>query len=446
MLRINVNETTRGLVFKHGRKRYPLDWPAGVWKKCPKAFREVLADHLAHLLTMDVPLVAPAEGVTLNRTRPAFWQLFRTLALGSIPQAVEVYPPSTAEVLERFRRTRYVFANDLPEPPPRSSRRMRPRAVVLFSAGKDSLASLGLARELGLDPIPVYIDDTVSPSENRIKKAHLRKLAAMGMKPQLVTNRVEQLNDFETWTGDESCLGYMHMVTGFALIALPVAVAHRAQYIVLGNQQNMNFGFLNKDGYWTWPSFDQTLYWMKQQDAMVRVLSGGATGVVSVIEPLTNIAIMRVLFHEYPEIAKYLVSCDSLDASDEPRWCHNCNKCARLQLLIRAAGADPARVGFHHDLLELRHKRLYRLFDGRNVDHYEQSAEARDEQLLAFFMAWQNGTSGPLMVQFERDLLAEAMEREDELQRRFFTFYRPGSIPDRLRRRVLTFYEREFLT
>ncbi|MEW6358529.1 MAG: hypothetical protein AB1696_19500 [Planctomycetota bacterium] len=442
---LSFKETARGLKLTCKGGTYCLDYPAKIWKAYPRAAKDVLVDNLAHLLTITMPLVSGDETVRYNTAVPVFKPAYDSMVIEGIPGAVEPYPEDTAETIRRFLNINYIFESNEAKHPTMKGM-SRERAVVAISCGKDSLLSLAVCDELGLDPVPVYINDTVSPAENRIKLKFMRMLAKeFGFDLQVVTNEIEQINDFETWNKDETCLGYMHMMTGFGLVLLPFAHYYKARYIVLGNQQNMNFGFLNKDGYWTWPAFDQTHYWTKRQDTMVRVLTGGGTHVVSVIEPLTNIAIMRVLMHEYPEFAKYLVSCDSLDASDEKRWCHNCSKCARLQMFIRAAGGDIRHVGFRHDMLQKKHRRFYCLFSGSAVDHYERSAESRDEQLLAFFMAWQNGASGPLMAEFEKEFLAEAMEREDELQKRFFTFYDPIAIPDRLRQRVLNFYEREFL-
>ena len=111
-------------------------------------------------------------------------------------------------------------------------------------------------------------------------------------------------------------------------------------------------------------------------------------------------------------------------------------------MMIRAVGADPSQVGFHNRLLRTKHKKLYRLFDGRAVDGYERSDEARDEQLLAFLAAWRGGTRGPLMSYFEADFLPEAAAREDDLRSKFLGLYEPMTVPQRLRKRVLTLYER----
>ena len=441
ILRVNVTETADGLLFRHARKQYPLTWPTGVWRKLPKGFREVLTDHLALLLTHDLPLVAGADGVELNRPRPLFSRAFRIVTLGSIPQAVESYDESTDEVIARYRSTEYRFSDDTPRRPPAKKWKTRPRAVVPFSSGKDSLASLGLAREMGLEPIGVYIDDTVSPSENRIKRKHLERLAAMGCPTQLVVNRVEQLNDFANWSGEETMLGYMHMMTGFTFIALPIARAFNARYIVLGNQQNMNFPFRNKDGYLTYPSFDQTSAWTSHLDSMMQVLTTGSVRVFSLIEPLTNIAIMKLLFERYPDLAELLVCCDSLDASAEPRWCQECSKCARLALMMRAFGVDPADVGISRDMLGEAHADCYALFAGTKTDNYERSDEAREEQMLAFLLADEKGAQGELMTRFRREFGARARHLHDRLIAKFMKPYPLGTVPTDLRQpltRILT--------
>ena len=310
-------QTAHGLHLTCGERRLGLRYPAPIWRAYPRAAKDVLTDNLAHLLTINMPLVSGAEAVRYNTAAPIFKPLFDNMVVGGIPGAVESYADSTPERIRQFLNVRYVFESDEPKRPAPPKADTRERAVVALSCGKDSLLSLAVCRELGLDPVPVYINDTVSPTENKLKLRLARRIAKeLGLDLQIVTNAIEQINDFDTWGEDEGCLGYMHMVTGFCLVLLPIARYFRARYIVLGNQQNMNFGFTNKDGYRTWPSFDQTSWWTKQQDAMVRRLSGGATQVMSVIEPLTNIGIMRLLFRRYQGFAKYLVSCDSLDASD----------------------------------------------------------------------------------------------------------------------------------
>ena len=435
MIRLKVSETSRGLVFVHGRARYPIDWPAGVWKKLPASFRAVLTDNLAHLLTIDLPFVRDASGVELNRRRPCFWAQYRTMVMGGVPQAVETCADRTTKTLERFRTFRYEFAGDVPRPLSSQAWPARERAVVLFSSGKDSLATLGLAREMGLDPVPVYVDDTVSPAENRLKRERVEELRAMGLPAQIVTNRVEQLDGPALRRGKECGFGRLHRMTALTLLALPVARAVEARFIALGCEQDMNFSFANKDGFLTYPSFDRTSGWVLQLDLLTRTLTGGAVRTMSLVEPLTGFAVMKVLLGRYPDLATLMVSCESLDASSKARGCGSCPKCARATLAMLALGADPASVGLPRSMMDARDGRYYAVFDGRETDTLDRSAEAKEQQELAFHLAIDLGLKGPLARRFS----ARCQDRlcRDDLLSKHLALFPAGTVPSDLRERLL---------
>jgi len=395
-----------------------------------------MMDNAAHLFTINAPLVSGIRRVSYNTARPLFKPLFDRMVLKGIPHSVDDYAESTDEVIRQFLSTEYVFDSPVEKmPPAKSVKRPRSRAVVAFSSGKDSLLSLALARELGLDPVAVYVNDTVSPSENSFKLARIRSLGRETDVPFVVVrNELERLNDFETWSMPETCVGYTHMMTGFCFVSLPVAHARGAGFIVLGNQRNMEFGYVNKDGYATYPSYDQTQAWMRTQREMVELMSAGSASVTSLIAPLTNIAIMRILHNRYPEFAKHQVSCDSLNASDEPRWCHECSKCARLSIMMLSTGASPKSVGMRKSMLGKGSERFYAVFGGSGVDCYEQSRQSVDEQKFAFYLAYRNGARGYLIDRFRRRFLDEVRSREDELHRMFFSFNDMSIVPSFLRR------------
>ena len=313
MIKLGVKETVRGLLFRQGRKRCELAWPRGMWRKLPARFREVLGDHLAHLLTIDLPLAAGAEGVEINRARPCFWGEFNTLMLGSIPQAAGTRPRSTTRVLKAFRGIHYRFTTDVPKVPPRRTWKTKPRAVVLFSEDKGSVASLGLARDMGLDPVAVYVDDTVSPGERRIQRSRLEMLKRMGIPAEVVTNEVERLIEPGGRKRGGVRLGPMHRVTASVFLALPVAHALGARYIILGNPQAVNLPFVNQEGFYTYPCFDRTSSWTMQMDGMMRMLTGGGVRVLSLVEPLTLAAVTKLILSHYPQFLDLILSPDCLD-------------------------------------------------------------------------------------------------------------------------------------
>jgi hypothetical protein len=444
-LQISFESNRNGLIATLNNRRFILVYPNDFWETFPAEAKGALVDNIAHLLTINMPLIAGANKVRYNTAPPIFKPFFNTVVEKSIPHSVEDYDVSTQQTLKQFAEIEYEFSGK-PEKKFSFNKKLEfyERSVNPLSFGKDSLTSTAVCAEIGLDPIAIYINDTVSPNENELKLARVNKFTKeFGIKMDVVRNELERLNDFELWHKDETMLGYTHMVTGFCLIALPFVHKVGAKYIVLGNQQDMNFGFKNKDGFQTYPSYDQTSEWMIQQDMMVRGATEDQAGVMSVIEPITNIALTKILHVRYKDFGKYQVSCDSLDASDEERWCHDCNKCARNVLFMKAFDIDPSHVGLRNLLLDRKNKRLFSLFKGGEMDCYEKSGEARDQQLLGFLLAYKNRSHGKLIDLFKRDFLEEAKEREEELRKTFFRIYKSKTMPKNIERSVASIYKEE---
>ena len=110
---------------------------------------------------------------------------------------------------------------------------------------------------------------------------------------------------------------------------------------------------------------------------------------------------------------------------------------------MRAFDIDPNRVGLRNTLLDKANRRLFCLFGGEEIDCYEKSKEARDQQLLAFLMAHQNGERGPLLELFKKKFLEEAQERENELRKTFFKIYKSKTMPKRIARLTSSIYKEE---
>ena len=441
-IKLRTSILRNGLRIKHGKKCYDLVYPPRIWAAYPDNNTRLLVDNLAYLLTITLPLVSPFRKIIYNTSKPFFEKYFKRFVLEGIPSATHDYNQYTEEFIDRFLDTQIIFKdNNVKEPVYKGE--LGSNSIVPLSCGKDSLLTLAVAKEAGMSPVAVYIIDTVSPSENKIKVKHARKLCKeQGIKLVFLKNNIEKLNDFETWSTMETCLGYMHMIYGFCFISLPLLHYFKADKLILGNQKDMDFSFINKEGVMTWPAPDQTTRATKEQDWMIKKMTRNQAGVYSIIRPLTNIAITRILHHRYPDFAKYQVSCDCLDACDEERWCHNCNKCARLSLFTHAIGKSPDVVGFKKNMLGKKHEKHYALFQGKEVDHYEQSIEARDQQLLAFLLAYKAGVKGYLINKFRKEYLREAEQREEELRRKFFTVY-PARMPSEFRKKILSIYKEE---
>ena len=362
---LRASNIPNGLRLSYRKKNFDLVYPSKVWGSYPRNSKQVLIDNLTYLLTINVPLVSYFRKITYNTSKPFFEKQFKSIVLKGIPSASSDYDQHTKELVERFLSTKVEFKDDKVKKP-FWDKEMGEKTIIPLSCGKDSLLTLAVAKEAGLNPIAVYIIDTVSPSENNIKIKHAKKLCKeQGIPLVFLKNSIEQLNDFETWDTMETCVGYMHMITGFCFISLPLLHYYDANKILIGNQKDMDFHFINTEDILTWPAPDQTSRATREQHKMIQKMTEGRAGVYSIIRPLTNIAITKILHHRYPDFAKYQVSCDCLDACDETRWCHECNKCARLSLFTHAVERNPRKLGFKHDLLDKKHEKQYALFKGK---------------------------------------------------------------------------------
>jgi hypothetical protein len=106
-----------------------------------------------------------------------------------------------------------------------------------------------------------------------------------------------------------------------------------------------------------------------------------------------------------------------------------------------ASGADPEKVGFHSSLLQRGNEKLFSLFRGKEVDCYERSPQARDQQLFCFCLAHKRGVGGGVMKSFERRHLAEARRRFGALCRDFFKIRPSASQPAPVYRKVRKIFE-----
>ena len=101
-MRIDCRANEKGLTLKFKNKKFSLVYPKKIWQKFPKDVKGVLTDNLAHLLTIDIPLVAGVERLKLNTSSPLFKDFFHTLVLNSIPGAVEDYDIGTNNIIKQF--------------------------------------------------------------------------------------------------------------------------------------------------------------------------------------------------------------------------------------------------------------------------------------------------------------------------------------------------------
>jgi hypothetical protein len=435
---IDVKKTEHGLTIFFRGKKYNLFFPKNKWSALPARLMDFFTQEFSFVSTATMPLISEIDNLHYNTPQPLFEDDIKEIILHQIPGVADDYDLDTQQTIHRFKNIQYSFTGTSNID---AEANAHDGAILLLSCGKDSLLTLGFAKEIDLDVTSIHINDTTTPYENRVSLETIKKIAKnLDIKIEIVTNNIEKLNDFEEWNKPPTCLGYSHMITGFCFLALPF-LHNNGSMILLGNQQNMNFSFRTKQDYVGYASYDQTTTARHQQEKMLKHLNKQYR-VMSLVESLTDIAEIKILFSRYPELAKYQFSCNCLYGSNQKRWCRACNKCARLSLFMLAHGIDLRNVGMR-SILSRRFMSYYTLFGANSeIDRYDKSTEARDQQLLAFYMAYKNGAKGQLIDLFIRKFLLEAVAREDELRKKFFKIYKTD-LPNILQKKLYLILKEE---
>ena len=117
-----------------------------------------------------------------------------------------------------------------------------------------------------------------------------------------------------------------------------------------------------------------------------------------------------------------------------------------MYIFMMALGINPQKVGFTEKMLSIRKKSLFAVFSGQNHvkdSAYDQSAAARDEQLLAFRLAYRRNVKGELMDEYKKLYQAEGKEREEELRQKYFGIHTTTTLTYELKKPLLRIFEDE---
>ena len=108
-----------------------------------------------------------------------------------------------------------------------------------------------------------------------------------------------------------------------------------------------------------------------------------------------------------------------------------------------AFNKNPKKIGLRKTFLSKKDRKFYSLFNTRMKDSYERIKQRTDQQLLAFYLAYKNNTKGYLIDLFKKHFLKQAIEREDELYKKYLTLQPSKTIPNKLKKQVLSIYKEE---
>jgi len=444
---IKSNFSQKGIRLEVGDVPFEIIYPENYWLKFPNFFKKILSENLAFASTFHLPYLLNINSLNYRMPRPITESLFFkgfVLSLPSIALMKVKTGGKTSDLLKKFFAINFRFDGESNVSTPNSlGRQITKTAVLPFTFGKDSLLTYSLCKELGIKSIPVFVKEPLP--ESRQENYHKEKSAKEFLKEFkekviFLDNEAGKLREDGGWYGWELQL------TQYALLMLPIVFANKSHYLFFSNEQSCNEEFLDEEGFWCNPVFEQSAEWLMKINKVIKEMGVENLRVSSLIEPLHELAIVKVLHSRYPEIAKYQSSC----FAEKPeakfnRWCGNCSKCARIYIFFLANNINPAKIGIQTNMLESKYKTKFSLFENGNIkdSEYDQSRLGRDEQLLAFLLAYRNGHKGELMDLFKSLYLKEAEKREKELRKKYFGIHSTKTIPEELKDKVLKIYREE---
>jgi len=282
-------------------------------------------------------------------------------------------PPAVG--LPPLRRNRYTRATlrfegeDGGRRPPEAPWETDPgRYTVLSSGGKDSLLSFGLLRELGYETHPIFVNESgrhwftalnayrhfsapapgaggpgggapavpgtarVWTSCDRLFTWMLRHLPFI--RPDFQDIRAD-IYPIRLWT-----------VAVFLFGALPLMKKRGIGRLVIGDEYDTTLRVSHEGIPHYGGLYDQSRFFDNTLSRYFQRKGWGITQ-LSLLRPLSELLIEKILAERYPDLLTLQVSCHAAHKDGEwVRPCGQCEKCGRITSMLLAFGADPGRCGY----------------------------------------------------------------------------------------------------
>jgi creatinine amidohydrolase/Fe(II)-dependent formamide hydrolase-like protein len=229
------------------------------------------------------------------------------------------------------------------------------RHCVLSSGGKDSMLTYSMLKELGKEAHPVFGNEsgrhwfTAVNGYRYIKERDPNTTKVWMNSDRLFAWMLRHIpfirQDFANVRSDDYPIR-LWTVAVFIFGALPLMKKRKIGRLAIGNeydstQKSNHEGITHYNGY-----YDQSRYFDEMMSRYY-LKKGWEISQFSVLRPLSELLIMKILVNRYPEIQKNQVSCHAVHERDGRMFpCGKCEKCRRIVGMMSALGADPRRCGY----------------------------------------------------------------------------------------------------
>jgi creatinine amidohydrolase/Fe(II)-dependent formamide hydrolase-like protein len=237
----------------------------------------------------------------------------------------------------------------------------RDRCAILSSGGKDSLLSFGLMSEVGSEVHPIFVNESGRHWFTALNAyRHFRESYPNTARVWVNSDRVFAWflkrfpfvrQDFANLRSDEYPIR-LWTVAIFVFGALPLVLKRGIGRLLIGDEydttERSSFkGITHYSGL-----YDQSRYFDNLLSRYY-LRKGWSVSQFSVLRPLSEMLIEKVLLERYPELQRHQVSCHATHKEGERvKSCGRCEKCRRIVGMLTALGGDAMRCGYTRAQIE----------------------------------------------------------------------------------------------
>jgi creatinine amidohydrolase/Fe(II)-dependent formamide hydrolase-like protein len=229
------------------------------------------------------------------------------------------------------------------------------RYAILSSGGKDSLLTFGLLEEMGKEAHPVFINESGRHWFTALNAyRHFQERIPFTARVWVNSDRVFAWmlrrmpfirGDFSRIRSDEYPVR-LWTVAVFIFGAIPLMKKRKVGRLLIGDEYDTtrrlySSGIPHYDGL-----YDQSRYF---DNVLSRyyIKKGWAINQFSLLRPLSELLIEKILVERYPALQELQVSCHAAhEKNGRVHPCGKCEKCRRIVAMLTALNADATRCGY----------------------------------------------------------------------------------------------------
>lgn len=231
----------------------------------------------------------------------------------------------------------------------------RSRIAISSSGGKDSLLTFGLTEEIGKEIHPVFLNESgrhwfTALNAYRHFSVNVPNTSRVWVNSDRVFSWMLRhfpfiRPDFAQIRSDEYPLR-LWTVAVFLFGILPIVKKRKIGRLLVGDEfdtteKTQYQGIKHYSGL-----YDQSRYF---DEVMTRYYQQKRWGIsqFSILRPLSELLIERVLAKRYPHLLQLQTSCHAAHKQDDRIYpCGNCEKCRRIVAMLTALDVDPELLGY----------------------------------------------------------------------------------------------------